>query len=64
MRLQLEGTVVVYRTRSVTVDLSVELSNDNIARYNISIEKKLSDFNIHRPSESGSRGNEGTEFIQ
>ena len=45
LRLQLEGTVVVYRTRSVTIPWSVQLSTDNIVRYNISIEKKRSDFN-------------------
>ena len=48
LRLQLEGTVVVYRTRSVAIHWSAQLSTDNIVRYNISIEKKRSDFNKGR----------------
>ena len=45
LRIQLEGNVVVYRTRSVTITWSVQLSTDNILRYNMSIEKKRYDFN-------------------
>ena len=45
MLLQLEGTVVVYGTQSVTIYCGAQLSTDNIVRYNISIEKKRSDSN-------------------
>ena len=45
LRLKLQGTVVVHRARSVTIEESVRLSSENIVRYYISIEKKRSDFN-------------------
>ena len=45
LRLKLQGTVVVHRARSVTIEESVRLSSENIVRYYISIEKKRPDFN-------------------